>query len=134
MTRTQQSSDQVRAVDMEMGGDDHTPGITQELNADDIDDIAFDTSISVEERKEDLMNLLAEIRARRTGDLMGDMAQVASHLEDRIATLSEPQDIDALAGSIGMAADGRSDDDDPADHIDDEDEELRIEDFAPKQI
>lgn len=134
MTRTQQSSDQVRAVDMEMGGDDDTPGISQELTADDIDDIAFDTSISVEERKEDLMNLLAEIRARRTGDLMGDMAQVASHLEDRIATLSEPQDIDALAGSIGMDADGRSDDDDPADHIDDEDEELRIEDLAPKQI
>ena len=134
MTRTQQSSDQVRAVDFEMGGDDDTPGISQELTADDIDDIAFDTSISIEERKEDLMNLLAEIRAHRTGDLMGDMAQVASHLEDRIATLSEPQDIDALAGSIAMDADGRSDDDDPADHIDDEDEDLRIEDLSPKQI
>jgi hypothetical protein len=70
------------------------------------------------------MNLLAEIRARRTGDLMGDMAPVASHLEDRIATLSEPQDIEALAESTGMDADGRSDDDDPADYIDHEDEDL----------
>ena len=40
MTRTQQSSDQVRAVDLEMGGDDDTPGISQELTADDIDDKA----------------------------------------------------------------------------------------------
>ena len=134
MIRTQQSSDQVRAVDMEMGGDDDMPGISQELTADDIDDIAFDSSISVQERKEDLMNLLAEIRARRTGDLMGDMAQVASHLEDRIAALSQPQDVEGRIESTGMNADGRSDDDDPADPVDDEDEDPRVQDLAPKQI
>jgi protein required for attachment to host cells len=51
MTRTQQSSDQVRAVDLEMGGDDGTPGISQELTTDNIDDIAFNGAISVEERR-----------------------------------------------------------------------------------
>ncbi len=146
MTRTQQSLDQVRAVDMEMGGDDDTPGISQELTADDIDDIAFDGSISVEERREDLMNLLAEIRARRTGDLMGDMAQVASHLEDRIASLSDPQALsdrqalfdreegEALAESTGMDPDSRSDDDDPADHVDDDDNGARLEDLSHRSI
>ena len=51
MTRTQQSSDQVRAVDLEMGGDYGTPGISQELTTDNIDDIAFNGAISVEERR-----------------------------------------------------------------------------------
>ncbi len=134
MTRTTQSADEVRPVDMEMGGDDDTPGISQELTIDDIDDIAFDTSLSVEDRRGELMNLLAEIRARRTGDLMGDMADIASHLGDRIAALSNPQEAETLIESTGMDPDSRSDDDDPADHLDDEDEKLRVQDLAPKQI
>ncbi|MEQ1782630.1 MAG: hypothetical protein ABMA14_14805 [Hyphomonadaceae bacterium] len=134
MTRTNQSIDDVRPVDMEIGGDDDTPGISQELTVDDIDDIAFDTTLSVEDRRGELMNVLAEIRARRTGDLMGDMADIASHLDDRIAALSNPQETETLIESTGMDPDSRSDDDDPADHVDDEDEDLRVQDLAPKQI
>jgi hypothetical protein len=134
MTRAQHASDEVRPVDMEIGGDDDTPGIAQELTVDDIDDVAFDSSISVEERREDLMNLLAVIRARRTGDLMGDMAAIASHLEDRIASFENPLESDALTESTGMDTDSRSDDDDPADHVDDENEAARIADLAPRQI
>lgn len=130
MTRTH-SADEVRALDMEMGGDDDMPGIPEELSVDDIDDVAFDSNVSVDERREDLMNMLAEIRARRTSDLMGDMAGIASHLEYRIASLENPLESETLIESTGMETDSRSDDDD---HVDDEDEDLRVQDLAPKQI
>ena len=112
--------EEVRPVDMEIGGDDDTPGISQELTSDDVDDIAFDAHLSVSERKRQLTGLLEEMRARRSGDLMGDMEEIASHLRDRIAVLSNPQESESVLESTGMYPEDRSDDDDPADHIDDE--------------
>lgn len=134
MPRQQHGSDEVRPVDMDVGGDDDMPGISQELTTDDIDDVAFDTSISVADRREELMGLLAEIRTRRAGDFMGDMSQIESHLEDRIASLSNPQESETILESTGMDTDSRSDDDDPADHVDDEDEALRIQDLEHRMI
>lgn len=133
MSRLHNGED-VRPVDMEIGGDDDTPGISQELTTDDIDDIAFDAYLSVKERRRQLMGLLEEVRSRRSGDIMGDMAEIDAHLHDRISSLSDPAESDALLESTGMSADDRSDDDDPADHVDDEDEEARLEDLRPKQI
>lgn len=133
MSRLHNGED-VRPVDMEIGGDDDTPGISQELTTDDIDDIAFDAYLSVKERRRQLMGLLEEVRSRRSGDIMGDMAEIDAHLHDRISSLGDPAESDALLESTGMSADDRSDDDDPADHVDDEDEEARLEDLRPKQI
>jgi hypothetical protein len=121
MPRPHQGED-VRPVDIEVGDDGDSPGIAQELTTDDIDDIAFDTYLSVAERRRQLMGLLEEIRARRSGDFMGDMEELASHVRDRIASLSNPQESQTVMESTGMDADSRSDDDDPAEHIDDEDE------------
>lgn len=134
MPRQQHHNEDVRPVDMEVGGDDDMPGIAQELTIDDIDDIAFDTSRSVGDRREELMGLLAEIRTRRASDYMGDMSGILDHLQDRIAALSNPQESETILESTGMDADGRSDDDDPADHVDDEDEALRIEDLNKRMI
>jgi hypothetical protein len=134
MPRQQHHSDEVRPVDMEVGGDDDMPGISQELTTDDIDDVAFDTSLSVADRREELMGLLAELRTRRASDYMGDMSEIINHLQDRIAALSNPQESETILESTGMDADGRSDDDDPADHVDDEDEDLRIQDLNSKMI
>jgi hypothetical protein len=134
MPRQQHHNEDVRPVDMEVGGDDDMPGIAQELTIDDIDDIAFDTSRSVGDRREELMGLLAEIRTRRASDYMGDMSGILDHLQDRIAALSNPQESETILESTGMDADGRSDDDDPADHVDDEDEDLRIQDLNKRMI
>jgi len=109
----------VRPIDMELGGDDDMPGIAQELTTDDIDDVAFDTARSAAHRREQLMLLLSEIRSRRTTDRMGDMDEIASHLNDRIASLDNPVESETILESTGMDPDSRSDDDDPADHIDD---------------
>ena len=128
----------VRPLDFEIGGDDDTPGISQELTTDDIDDIAFDAYLSVKDRRRQLMGLLEEVRSRRSSDMMGDMAEIDAHLHDRIASLSNPTEslsmLQSMPESTGMYADDRSDDDDPADHVDDEDEEVRLQDLAPNQI
>jgi len=134
MTREQHHNDDVRPIDMEIGGDDDMPGISQELTTDDIDDVAFDTTISVADRREQLMGLLAETRTRCAGDYMGDMFQILGHLEDRIASLSNPQESESILESTGMDPDSRSDDDDPADHIDDDDGGARLEDLSRRSI
>jgi hypothetical protein len=134
MTRQNHHSEDVRSVDMEIGGDDDTPGISQELTIHDIDDVAFDTSRTVNDRREELMGFLAEIRTRRASDYMGDMSGILDHLQDRVAALSNPQESETILESTGMDADGRSDDDDPADHVDDEDEDLRIQDLNNRMI
>lgn len=134
MSREQNHNDDVRPVDIEVGGDDDMPGIAQELTTDDIDDVAFDTTISVADRREQLMGLLAEIRARRASDYMGDMSQILGHLEDRIASLSNPEENEGMLESIGLDPDSRSDDDDPADHIDDDDGGARLEDLTRRSI
>ncbi len=131
---TRQDSDTVRPLDVELGGDDDMPGISQELTTDDIDDIAFDTAMSIDHRREELSRLLHETRARQAADFMGDMDEISAHLLDRIASLGNPVESQAVLESTGMDSDSRSDDDDPADHIDDEDEDLRLEDLKPKQI
>lgn len=118
-------TEEVRAVDMEVGGDDDTPGISQELTTDDIDDIAFDPNLSVGERQERLMELRDEIAMRRAGDGFGDhdMDGISTHVRDRLASLGNPQESESVLESTGMYPEDRSDDDDPADHIDDEEPE-----------
>lgn len=134
MTRDHHHNDDVRPVDMEIGGDDDTPGISQELTTDDVDDVVFDTTISVADRREQLMSMLAEIRTRRASDYMGDMSQILGHMEDRIASLSNPLESETILESTGMDPDSRSDDDDPADHIDDDDGGARLEDLSRRSI
>ena len=116
-------TEEVRAVDMEVGGDDDMPGIAQELTTDDIDDIAFDPYLTVGERVERLMELRDELFLRRAGDYTGDMRGLSSHLADRLASLGNPQESETILGSTGMYPGDRSDDDDPADHVDDEEPE-----------
>jgi len=117
MTR-HQDSETVRPLDIELGGDDDMPGIAQELTHDDIDDIAFDTALSVDHRREELSRLLHEVRARRAADFNGDMDGISAHLLDRIASLGNPVESQTILESTGMDPDSRSDDDDPADHLD----------------
>jgi hypothetical protein len=122
MTTPSRSADDVRAVDVEIGDND-MPGLALELTADDIDDIAFDPGVPVRERREKLIQLRDELSARQSGDLMGDMDALSDHIADRLASLRNPLENDGELASVGLDTEGRSDDDDPADHIDDEDDD-----------
>jgi predicted Ser/Thr protein kinase len=134
MSHEQHHNEEVQPVEKEVGGDDGMPGISQELTTDDIDDVVFDTTISLAGRREQLMGLPAEICARRASDHMGDMSEILAHLEDRIASLSSPQESETFLESAGMDADSRSDGNDPAYHIDDEDGCARAEDLGRRSI
>ena len=134
MSHEQHHAEDVRPIDFEIGGDDDMPGISQELTTDDIDDVAFDTTIGVADRREQLMGLLAEIRTRRASDYMRDMSGILGQLGDRIALLSNPQESESVLESTGMDPDSRSDDDDPADHIDDDDGGARLSDLSRRSI
>ena len=117
--------DEVRAVDTQIGEDDAMPGISQELTTDDIDDIAFDPNLTVGERRERLLELRDEMAAKGTADQFeeADMQGITSHIDDRLASLGNPQESETVLESTGMYPEDRSDDDDPADHIDDEERE-----------
>jgi hypothetical protein len=115
-------NEEVRAVDIEVGGDDDLPGIALELTTDDIDDIVFDPNLSLGERRERLMELRDELRLRQTGDMSGDMRELSQHLSGRLASLGNPQESESVYESTGMYPGDRSDDDDPADQVEDDED------------
>lgn len=140
----QHRNEDVRAVDVQVGEDGDMPGISQELTTDDIDDIAFDPNLTVGERHERLLELRDEMNTRRFGDIHTDdeetaltdqdMKGVYTYLNDRIASLGNASTGDAELAAVGMDTDDRSDDDDPADHIDEDDHEARMEDLSRRTI
>ncbi|MDZ4761106.1 MAG: hypothetical protein SGJ21_08550 [Alphaproteobacteria bacterium] len=115
--------DDVRALDIELGGDDDLPGIALELTVDDVDDIALSPGIPLEDRRARLRELRDDLKGRQSSDMMGDSEDMLAYVEGRIADLDTPADSDGMLESIAMDADSRSDDDDPADHIDDEEDD-----------
>ena len=132
-------NEEVRAVDIQVGDDGDSPGISQELTTDDIDDIAFDPNLTVGERHERLMELRDEMDTRRFGDMENsfndqDMKGVYTYLLDRLASLGNASTGDAELAAVGMDTDDRSDDDDPADHIDEDDHAARMEDLSRRSI
>jgi hypothetical protein len=132
MTNQRREADEVRALDIEVGEND-MPGIAIDLTTDDIDDIAFDPGVSADERRSRLMRLRDELSVRQSADFMGDMGELLDHVRDRLGSLmGNPIEGDAELAATAMDADARSDDDDPADHVDDEDEDERIADLSSK--
>jgi hypothetical protein len=124
MGNTHGHSREVRSLDTMVGDDGDTPGIAQELTADDIDDVAFSPDLSVGERVERLMELRDELLMRRAGDLNGDMNETLSHIRDRLRILkSDTFEGDAALESAGMDTTDRMDDDDPSDFVGEADQE-----------
>jgi hypothetical protein len=62
------------------------------------------------------------------------MKSIFSYLNDRLSSLGDVSMGDAELGATGMDTDGRSDDDDPADHIDEDDHAARMEDLSRRSI
>jgi predicted transcriptional regulator len=126
---------EVRALDVGVGEDDDSPGIGLELTGDDIDDIAYSPEIPLEERLSRLNALKEELIVRRSADLNGDMTELLKQVKDRIKTLkSDSTEGDAILEATAMDTDYRMDDDDPADLIDDEADEIDTDDLQVKEL
>lgn len=112
---------EVRSLDTAVGDDGDTPGISQELTADDIDDVAYSPDTPIEERLGRLMELRDELLMRRSGDLNGDMEETLGLVRDRISILKSGRiEGDATLEATGMDTTSRSDDDDPSDDHEEE--------------
>ena len=87
MTRHTHEGKTVRPADIELGGEGDMPGLSQERTVDDIDDLAFDTSISVRSRREQLTLLLQEtnwhkLEKHRFAKQIADVLYTAAHRGD----------------------------------------------------
>lgn len=112
---------EVRTFGFDVGDDDDSPGIGLELTTDDIDDTAYSPDLPVGERLARLKALADELRIRRSADMTGDMDMLLDHVKGCIRALkSSHVEGGATLGAVGMDTDSRMDDDDPADHLDDE--------------
>jgi hypothetical protein len=115
---TPHQTDQVRALDIQLGDDGDIPGFAIDLTPDDIDDIAFDTNLAADDRVARLEGIASELEQRRAGDYMGDMESLLDHVRDRMASLRARAEGEATLGSVGMDASDRREDDDVADRFD----------------
>lgn len=118
-------SQEVRAVDMEMGEVDDEGGLGLELTSDDIDDIAYLPDTPIETRIARLQSLQSELVSRASIDLMGDMSELLAIVEERLAHLADTAEGAAELDSVGMDSSSRHDDDDPQEETDEEGEEER---------
>jgi len=120
---TPHQTDQVRALDIQLGDDGDVPGFALDLTPDDIDDIALDGGLAVEERMSRLDVIAGELEQRRSGDYMGDMEALLDHVRDRMAALRRDSEGEASLGAVGMDADDVREDSDPADLLEDAEED-----------
>lgn len=118
-------SQEVRAVDMEMGEVDDEGGLGLELTSDDIDDIAYLPDTPIETRIARLQSLQSELVSRASIDLMGDMSELLAIVEERLAHLADTAEGAAELDLVGMDLSSRHDDDDPQEETDEEGEEER---------
>jgi hypothetical protein len=119
---TPHQTDQVRGLDIELGEDGDIPGFALDLTPDDIDDIALDGALDVEERLSRLDAIAGELEQRRSGDYMGDMEALLDHVRDRMASLRSPSEGEASLGAVGMDAEDVAEDNDPADLLEEAEE------------
>ena len=105
-------------LDLGVEDQDEAPGIAADLTTDDVDDLAYEPGVSLEERRGRLQRLHAELVARQSADFMGDMQDMLDMVTDRLASLENPLEADTGFDSIGLDPDTRRDEDDPADYVD----------------
>jgi hypothetical protein len=122
-TATPHQADQVRALDIQLGEDGDLPGFALDLTPDDIDDIALDGGLAVEERLSRLDAIAGELEQRRAGDYMGDMESLLDHVRDRMASLRNRSEGEATLGAVGMDAEDVAEDSDPADILENAEED-----------
>lgn len=95
-------------VDQMVGGDGDTPGLSQPVTTDDIQDIVMSDS-PLEDRKMRLVELRRDMEARASGDLGGEFEPLIAEIDGALATLEGPADTYASRGSLGLDTQNRGD-------------------------
>ena len=96
-------------VDQMVGGDGDTPGLSQPVTSDEIQDILV-SEHPIEERRMRLMELRNDLIARDSGDLGNEFEALIAEIDGAIATLDGPGDIVGTRDALGLDADERQND------------------------
>ena len=94
-------------VDQMVGGDGDTPGLTQPITIDEVQDALFSEQ-PLERRRMRLMEMRDDLRARQVGDTGNEFDALIDEVERALATLDGPGDVDGTRDAIGLARDERT--------------------------
>lgn len=95
-------------VDQMVGGDGDTPGLSQPVTTDEIQDVLMGDQ-PLEERKMRLMEMRRDLESRASGDLGGEFQPLIAEIDGALATLEGPGDTYASRGSLGLDTQNRGD-------------------------
>ena len=93
-------------VDQMVGGDGDTPGLTQPVTIDDVQDALYSEQ-PLERRRMRLMEMRDDLAARQAGDMGGEFDALIAEVERALETLDQPGDVIGTRDAIGLARDER---------------------------
>lgn len=88
-------------VDQMVGGDGDTPGLSQPVTIDEIQDILLSPH-PIEERRARLMGLRDDLNARAAGDMGSEFEPLLREIDGALATLDTPGDVVGMRDSVGL--------------------------------
>ena len=93
-------------VDQMVGGDGDTPGLSQPITIDEVQDIAM-SERSLEERKMRLREIRFDLVQRAAGDTGNEFDALIAEVDRYLEMLEGPGDVVAMRDSVGLARDER---------------------------
>ena len=94
-------------VDQMVGGDGDTPGLSQPVTSDEVQDVLM-SEHPLQERIARLQGFKADLLQRAGGDMGGEFDSLIAEIDGAIATLEGPADTVGMRDSLGLAADERT--------------------------
>ena len=95
-------------VDQMVGGDGDTPGLSQPITVDEIQDVTM-SDASVADRVARLEGMRRDLNARASGDMGNEFGELIAEIDGALATLNGPADTYAARGSLGLDTQNRGD-------------------------
>ena len=98
-------------VDQMVGGDGDTPGLSQPITSDEIQDVLM-SEHPLEQRRARLVEIRNDLASRDAGDRGNEFGPLLAEVESAIATLEGDGDVLGTRDALGLAADERANDED----------------------
>ena len=95
-------------VDQMVGGDGDTPGLSQPITVDEIQDVIM-SDAPVADRIARLQGMRRDLEQRAAGDMGGEFGELITEIDGALATLNGPADTYATRGSLGLDTQNRGD-------------------------
>ena len=95
-------------VDQAVGGDGDTPGLSQPITSDEIQDVLMSDS-PVADREARLQEMRRDLEMRRSGDTGDEFGELIVEIDGALATLNGGADTYASRGSLGLDTQNRGD-------------------------